>query len=84
MKKQLNIIVCLVLILSSIAALNVSAQDDAAYECPTTGGTLITAITADPVSLNEEWLEVRDEGGIIDVKSRATGTTCHGVPYVDL
>ena len=44
----------------------------------------IRKVPADPVTLNKEWLEVRREGGIIDVKSRATGTTCYGVPYVDL
>ncbi len=33
------------------ASLTVSAQDEV-FECPTTGGTLITAINDDPVSLN--------------------------------
>jgi general secretion pathway protein G len=44
----------------------------------------IRKVPADPVTQNGDWLEVRGEGGITDVKSRARGSTCHGVPYADL
>lgn len=48
--RQLTLLVVALSLMISI--LPASAQDDAAFECPTTGGTFITAINADPVSLN--------------------------------
>lgn len=39
------------LLVGGLGWMTASAQDDA-FECPSTGGTLITAIGADPVSLN--------------------------------
>ncbi|MBC7810985.1 MAG: ABC transporter substrate-binding protein, partial [Burkholderiales bacterium] len=46
-----RILLLAVLLAAFVFVLPTGAQDDA-FECPTTGGTLITAIGADPVSLN--------------------------------
>jgi peptide/nickel transport system substrate-binding protein len=50
-----RILLLAILLAAFVVALPISAQDDgadSAFECPATGGTLITAIGSDPVSLN--------------------------------
>jgi peptide/nickel transport system substrate-binding protein len=48
-----NTVLAILLILSAcLAPAAVSAQDDESFACPATGGTLITVLTDDPVSLN--------------------------------
>ena len=49
MRLKVSFILLCVLLAGLIPA---QAQEEAAFTCPNTGGTLVTAITSDPVSLN--------------------------------
>ncbi len=50
--ETLKKIVFILSLLLVVGVVGVSAQDEGAYTCPATGGTLITAIADNPVSLN--------------------------------
>jgi peptide/nickel transport system substrate-binding protein len=49
--RRLLISLTVLVLVSGLGWITASAQDDT-FECPSTGGTMITAIGADPVSLN--------------------------------
>lgn len=50
MKRNLSLLLLILMVVGVMPS--VSAQDAETFECPNTGGTLITAISNDPVSLN--------------------------------